>query len=174
MPKKHYGWQVGDVLPTIGPHSLAKHRILKHYIKRYVEILTALSVQEQLNITFVDGYAGGGRYAYGAETVPGSPLILLHAIAEAEALLDASRTKGFRINAEFVFIDNDAKHVEFLREEIRKVRLPIGLIRRSTFGVTTLTRRWAMQSQLQKGVREGGGRSFCWTNTDGARSLFDP
>ncbi|HEV2561009.1 MAG TPA: three-Cys-motif partner protein TcmP [Rhizomicrobium sp.] len=120
MPKSHYGWEVGGVLPDIGSHSLAKHRIIRKYVERYIEILTAISWQEQLNITFVDGYAGGGRYAFGAATVPGSPLILLEAVAQAEAQLDASRAKGFRINAEFIFIDSDPKHVEFLREEILK------------------------------------------------------
>jgi three-Cys-motif partner protein len=118
MPKSHYGWELGSALPTIGSHSLAKHRIVRKYVERYIEILTALSWQEQLNITFVDGYAGGGRYAFGADTVPGSPLILLQAVAEAEARLNSSRVKGFCINAEFIFIDNDPKHIEFLRSEI--------------------------------------------------------
>ena len=77
MPQKHYEWKLGDKLPEIGAHSLAKHRILRRYIERYIEIVTAISWQEQLSITFVDGYAGGGRYAHGRETVPGSPLILL-------------------------------------------------------------------------------------------------
>ena len=65
MPQKHYEWKVGERLPEIRAHSLAKHRILRRYIERYIEIVTATSWQEQLSITFVDGYAGGGRYAYG-------------------------------------------------------------------------------------------------------------
>ncbi len=57
MPQKQYEWELGDGLPEIGAHSLAKHRILRRYIERYIEIVTAISRQEQLSITFVDGYA---------------------------------------------------------------------------------------------------------------------
>jgi three-Cys-motif partner protein len=118
MPQKHYEWELGDGLPEIGAHSLAKHRILRRYIERYIEIVTAISWQEQLSITFVDGYAGGGRYAFGRETVPGSPLILLEAVAAAEAKLKATRPKGFHINAQYIFVDQNPSHVEFLRSEI--------------------------------------------------------
>lgn len=55
MSVKHYDWQLGQRLPELGHHSLAKHRILRAYIERYIEIVTATSMQEQLNITFVDG-----------------------------------------------------------------------------------------------------------------------
>ena len=118
MPQKNYEWKLGQRPPDIGAHSLAKHRILRRYIERYIEIVTATSWQEQLNITFVDGYSGGGRYAFGRETVPGSPLILLEAVAAAEAKLNAARPKGFRINADFLFVDQNPDHTEFLRAEI--------------------------------------------------------
>ena len=118
MAQKHYEWKLGDELPEIGAHSLAKHRILRRYIERYIEIVTAISWQEQLSITFVDGYAGGGRYALGRQTVPGSPLILLEAVAAAEAKLKASRPKGFRINAKYIFVDQNPTHVEFLRSQV--------------------------------------------------------
>lgn len=118
MAVKHYDWKLGEALPHIGAHSLAKHRILRRYIERYIEIVTATSFQEQLNITFVDGYSGGGRYAIGRDVVPGSPLIILEAVAAAEAKLNATRPKGFRINAEYIFVDQNPAHVEFLRAEI--------------------------------------------------------
>jgi three-Cys-motif partner protein len=76
------------------------------------------SYQEQLSITFIDGYAGGGRYQFGRETVPGSPLILLQTVAAMEEKLETSRPKGFRINAEFIFIDQKHSHTEFLRSQI--------------------------------------------------------
>jgi three-Cys-motif partner protein len=120
LAKKHYEWKLGEPLPEIGPHSLAKHRILRRYVERYIEIVTATSFQEQLSITFVDGYCGGGCYQAGRDIVPGSPLILLEAVAAMEAKLNASRPKGFRINAEFMFVDRDAKHTSFLRSEIEK------------------------------------------------------
>jgi three-Cys-motif partner protein len=119
MVAKNYDWKIGAALPQIGEHSFAKHRILRRYIERYIEIVTATSFQEQLSITFVDGYAGGGRYAWGRETVPGSPLIFLEAVAAAEAKLNATRPKGFRINANYIFVDQNLAHTEFLRAEIR-------------------------------------------------------
>ena len=118
MPQKHYEWKLGDELPEIGAHSLAKHRILRRYIERYIEIVTAISWQEELSITFIDGYAGGGRYAFGRETVPGSPLILLEAVAAAEAKLKATRPKGFQIKATYIFVDQSPTHVEFLRSQV--------------------------------------------------------
>jgi three-Cys-motif partner protein len=92
---------------------------LRRYIERYIEIVTATSWQEQLSITFIDGYAGGGRYASGRETVVGSPLIFLEAVAAAEAKLNAARPKGFRINATYIFVDQNRAHIEFLRAEIQ-------------------------------------------------------
>ena len=120
LARKHYEWKIGEALPAIGPHSLAKHRILRRYVERYIEIVTATSFQEQLSITFVDGYCGGGRYQVGREIVTGSPLILLEAVAAMEARLNAARPKGFRINAEFIFVDRDANHTAFLRSEIER------------------------------------------------------
>src|SRR5215510_1665469 len=117
MPQKHYGWKLGEKPPEIGGHSLAKHRILKRYIERYIEIVTAISWQEQLSITFVDGYAGGGRYSAGESTVPGSPLIVLETVAATEARLNAGRPKGFSINAEYIFVDHNPDHTAFLRAE---------------------------------------------------------
>lgn len=118
MPQKHYEWKLDDALPEIGAHSLAKHRILRRYIERYIEIVTAISWQEELSITFIDGYAGGGRYALGRDTVPGSPLILLEAVAAAEAKLKAARPKGFKIKATYIFVDQNRTHVEFLRSQV--------------------------------------------------------
>ncbi len=122
MPQKHYDWKLGEDLPKIGAHSLAKHRIIRRYVERYIEIVTATSWQEELNITFVAGYAGGGRYIAGRDTVPGSPLIFLEAVAAAAARLSATRPKGFRINADYVFVDQNPSHTEFLRAEIQSSR----------------------------------------------------
>ncbi len=118
MPKNHYQWKLGKGLPSLEPHSLAKHRILKRYIERYIEICTANSRQEVLRITFVDGYAGGGRYKLGRDIVPGSPILLLEAVAAAEMKLNAARSKGFKIEADFIFVDDNKHHTEFLRSEI--------------------------------------------------------
>jgi three-Cys-motif partner protein len=118
MNKNHYHWKIGERPPTLGQHSLAKHRILDRYIRRYIEICTSTPVQEKLNLTIVDGYCGGGRYTFLDGEVPGSPLIILSAIAEMEQLLNKTRPKGFEIRTNFVFIDLHRYHTEFLRAEI--------------------------------------------------------
>lgn len=118
MAGKRYDWKVGSPPPELGHHSLAKHRIIRRYVERYIDIVTATSSQERLNLTFVDGYSGGGQYRMGAELLPGSPLILLETVAAKEAELKAKRSKGFSINADFYFIDENANHTGFLRSQI--------------------------------------------------------
>ena len=118
MAGKHYDWKHGKPLPVIGAHSVAKHRILKRYIERYLEIVTAISPQEQLSLTFVDGYSGGGRYQFVRETLPGSPLIFLETVAATEIRLNASPPKGFQIKANYIFVDENKSHTEYLRSEI--------------------------------------------------------
>lgn len=111
-------WNIGKKEPNIEPHTLAKHRVLRRYIERYIEIVTQDWRMDALRISFVDGYCGGGRYSNGKESFPGSPLIFLSTVAEMEAKLAASRQKGFRIDARYIFIDSEKKHTEFLRSEI--------------------------------------------------------
>lgn len=118
MAKKHYEWKLGEPAPIIGEHSLAKHRILDRYLRRYIEICTATPVQERLNLTIVDGYAGGGRYRFNDQEVAGSPIILLEAIAEMQDQLNRSRPKGFEIRTDFLFVDLNHRHTDFLRAEI--------------------------------------------------------
>jgi three-Cys-motif partner protein len=118
MSNNHYHWRLGEKLPELGQHSRAKHRILDRYIRRYIEVCTATPVQEKLNLTIVDGYCGGGRYRYLDEEVPGSPLVILNAIAEMESALNKARPKGFEIRTTFVFIDLHRYHTDFLRAEI--------------------------------------------------------
>src|SRR5260221_831371 len=120
MTRKNYVWKIGEELPELAPHSLAKHRIYRRYIERYIEILTASSGQEELNLTIVDGYSGGGAYRLGRDIVEGSPLIMLRAVLAAEFKLNTALPKGFKINAHFYFTDTVRDHCAFLVEEIRK------------------------------------------------------
>ena len=118
MAKNNYAWRIGDPQPLIGEHSLAKHRILRQYLRRYIEICTATPVQERLNLTIVDGYAGGGRYLFDNRDVQGSPMILLETIAEMQDKLNRARPKGFQIRTDFLFVDLDRRHTDYLRAEI--------------------------------------------------------
>lgn len=111
-------WRLGKKAPSIEPHTLAKHRVIRRYIERYVDIVTKTLPMDTLRISFVDGYCGGGRYINSSESFPGSPLIFLSTVAEMESKLAASRSKGFRIKARYIFIDSEKRHTEYLRAEI--------------------------------------------------------
>lgn len=118
MAQSHYDWRIGDLPPVIGRHSLAKHRIIDRYLRRYIEICTSTPVQECLNLTLVDGYCGGGRYRFGNDEVRGSPIVLLEAVSEMQDRLNRNRRKSLEIRANFLFIDVNDNHTDYLRSEI--------------------------------------------------------
>jgi three-Cys-motif partner protein len=112
-----YHWKSGMPLPMLGPHSVAKHDIYAVYIDRYVTTLTRRHVQSRLKLTIVDGFCGGGRYAFGDKVVDGSPLRLLTAVEGARITLLARRD-DFDLDVDFVFIDENRDHLEFLRDQL--------------------------------------------------------
>jgi three-Cys-motif partner protein len=121
MPSKQYGWGNGGI-PEIAPHSLAKHRILREYVQRYIQVLTTAPGMDVFRITLVDGFAGGGEYEDRRTGVicPGSPQILIDAVRAAEAVVNASRNKPVKIDARFIFVEKDPAVVAYLREVLRK------------------------------------------------------
>jgi three-Cys-motif partner protein len=123
-PKKvsHYIWESGATLPVLGQHSIAKHKVVKQYLEKYVSILAARPVQEQLRLTLVDGFAGGGAYRHpdSGERLPGSPLIMVQAMATAEAAAKESRRKVFFLNVEYFFIEKQRSTIDFLDRELRE------------------------------------------------------
>lgn len=115
-----YEWKIGQPLPVLGAHSVAKHNIFEQYVEIYIERLTRTPSQTMLNLTIVDGFSGGGLYRLGSADVDGSPLRLLKAVEAAEKALNAARAKGFFVKADFFFIDENAHHVAFLRDLLQK------------------------------------------------------
>lgn len=120
MTKKHYDWRLGEPLPILGDHSVAKHEIFEQYLGIYVERLTRTFSQTMLNLTIVDGFCGGGLYRHRGGDAEGSPLRLLRAVEEADKALNAARIKGFEVRADFVFVDENADHIAFLRDLLIK------------------------------------------------------
>lgn len=120
MAQKHYGWSVNGPLPEIGRHSLAKHRVFAEYVDRYIRILSAHPAKRELNLTIVDGFCGGGKYALGNTVIDGSPLVLLKSVRATEAQMSLSRQNGFSVRADFFFIDKQKDHIDFLTSEISK------------------------------------------------------
>lgn len=117
---RHYDWKLGGALPELGQHSYAKHQIFDAYIAAYIRTLTKSHLVRRLKLTLVDGFCGGGRYAKGDAEVDGSPLRLLASVERAQVELDAARVRGLQIDAEFVFVDANPDHVDFLREVLRQ------------------------------------------------------
>ncbi|MBU3890116.1 three-Cys-motif partner protein TcmP [Methylosinus sporium] len=115
-----YDWRIGESLPDLGAHSVAKHDIFEQYIKIYIERLTRNPSQTMLNLTIVDGFSGGGLYRRGAAEVDGSPLRLLAAVENVERELNSARAKGFDVKADFFFVDANPYHVAFLRDLLEK------------------------------------------------------
>jgi three-Cys-motif partner protein len=102
---------MSDSLPTVWsaePHTLAKHAILREYLKAWMPILARQSNLVRAparEILFVDGFAGPGRYSGGE---PGSPIIALDAAL--------SHTASFPVPVRFVFIEKDpARHESLSR-----------------------------------------------------------
>jgi len=61
---KKYHWQIGHTPPELDAHSSAKHRVCRYYLRRYINVLCSDPRHDGLNLTLVDGFAGGGVYLY--------------------------------------------------------------------------------------------------------------
>jgi len=120
MSGEKYAWSIGQPPPALDPHSAAKHELVRTYLSRYIDILTSDPRQDLLNITLVDGFAGGGEYLYQGRTVHGSPMILLQEIDVARANIALRKKKKFRLNAEFFFVEQRRSNFEFLQETLRR------------------------------------------------------
>jgi three-Cys-motif partner protein len=117
---KHYKWISGDEPPTLGAHSVAKHEVLRAYLEKYVSVVAARRAQDQLKLTLVDGFCGGGSYRHWntKDRIQGSPLIMLDAMRAAEIAANVGRRKPLHLNVEFVFVDQSASAIEFLKNEL--------------------------------------------------------
>jgi three-Cys-motif partner protein len=119
MTTAKYDWRIGDAAPVLETHSRTKHAVFRSYVRRYVEILTSNPRREALDLTLIDGFAGGGEYVYQGEASPGSPMILLQEVACAQARFDAERTKRFRLNVEYIFVERSKPNWDYLEYTIR-------------------------------------------------------
>lgn len=115
-----YHWRIGSPMPVLGAHSVAKHEIFERYIDAYISTLTKSYRQTRLKLTIVDGFCGGGRYQLAGEEVDGSPLRMLSAVERAQTALTRARVRGFEIEADFVFVDENRDHIACLEDQLRK------------------------------------------------------
>jgi three-Cys-motif partner protein len=121
VPHKGYVWDPNGQPPAIEAHSVAKLEVLREYLLAYFQTLV-VPRQDHLRLTLVDGFSGGGIYKHvdtGTEVL-GSPLVMLEAAREAEALINIGRQKSFKIDARYYFIDEDKSAVDLLTHVLQQ------------------------------------------------------
>ena len=93
----------------IGPHTQAKHAILKRYLQAWFPILS----QGNKRIVYIDGFAGPGEYEGGE---PGSPIIAMNAAIE--------HTLNLNSNILFWFIEENKERCENLENILASMEIP--------------------------------------------------
>jgi three-Cys-motif partner protein len=122
MSNNHYDWSNDKYPPFLQAHSVAKHEVLEAYLKKYIDLIASETKNNDLKLTIIDGFCGGGIYRH-AETgkiCSGSPLIFLDTVSKMEATIKSKRKKNFNINTMYYFIDNNALALSFLKSQLRK------------------------------------------------------
>ncbi len=119
----HYDWVLGNPPPLLKRHSEVKHALLRNYLVDYFLTLVSLPQQDKIQLTIVDGFSGGGLYrSETGQDVPGSPLVILEAIREAEVRVNVrqERRKPIQIDVELICIDNCSYALEYLRHVLEE------------------------------------------------------
>lgn len=118
MARDSFRWVVGQPAPKIESHSNAKLELLAAYLDRYFETVASQPQIDNIAITLVDGFSGGGKYQLFGDERPGSPLVLLEAVKRAERRLNEERRKPLTLDAKFYFIDANKDAVGHLRQTL--------------------------------------------------------
>lgn len=110
MPRKPYEWPTDGKPAVIQQHSVAKHDVLRAYLIDYIQTLVASPQQDQLRLTLVDGFAGGGIYVHDTtrQTVYGSPFAFLRSAEAAAEILNRDRQKPLQMSIDYFFVELDA------------------------------------------------------------------
>src|SRR5689334_22119225 len=119
---KSFQWIVGEAPPKILAHSKVKHSLIVDYLKRYIRTLTADPRQDVFRLTLVDGFSGGGLYTDSGSSgiVPGSPLLMLQTIREAQVEAQVGRRKPFHLQARYFFVERDPQTFAFLKHTLEQ------------------------------------------------------
>jgi three-Cys-motif partner protein len=102
-----YEFKADGPLAVVKQHSVAKHEVLRAYLVEYIQTLVVSPAQEELRVTLVDGFAGGGIYQHETtkETLLGSPFVMLEAAKEAEFLINQGRQRPLKMNIDYFFVE---------------------------------------------------------------------
>ncbi len=105
---------MASTLPSIQPHTKAKHHILEYHLKAWFPILG----RNNRRLRYIDGFAGPGEYKGGDI---GSPLLALETIrhhSEFERYERDGRT------LEFIFVEKDQDFYESLKRRVENTSWP--------------------------------------------------
>lgn len=120
--KKPYEWEPGGEPATIQQHSRAKHEVLRSYLVEYLQTLVSSPHQDEIRVTMVDGFAGGGVYRHEVtkELLLGSPFQFLEAATEAQAIMGLGRQKPLLMNLDYFFVEEDSGSAAYLRQALQE------------------------------------------------------
>ena len=95
----------GSFIPSLDPHTKAKHLILEKYIENLVYTLYAKTRRGETRFTFIDGFCGGGIYKDKdtRQEWEGSPTRIIKSVREAHR--KSKRTYPEPLNIKYIFID---------------------------------------------------------------------
>ncbi len=108
-------WHPDEPPPRIEPHSKAKLRVLRSYLRAYFDRMGTVYARDEFKLDLVDGFAGGGTFRDGSEIISGTPLIMLEEAQKAKERLARGRSKPLRFSFKFYFVDLNAAHTDHLR-----------------------------------------------------------
>jgi three-Cys-motif partner protein len=117
MTRAPFDWPADGSGAVLQQHSVAKLEVLREYLIAYFQTLITAPGQDEIRLTLVDGFAGGGifRHAVTNERILGSPLVFLKAAEDAQKIINAQRRKPVRFSISYIFVEKDKKAVASLR-----------------------------------------------------------
>lgn len=115
-----FKWHPDEPPPEIEPHSKAKLRVLRSYLRAYFDRLNVNPNREGFKLDLIDGFAGGGTFLDVGRVISGTPLVMLEETAAASDRLNRLRNKPLNIDCKFYFVDKEAAHTDHLRKVIRE------------------------------------------------------
>jgi three-Cys-motif partner protein len=121
MAKAPFIWPSDGSGAILQQHSVAKLDVLREYLIAYFQTLVTAPGQEEVRLTLVDGFAGGGvfRHADTQQRILGSPLVFLKASEQAQNIINAQRNKPVRFAIAYIFVEKDRSAIASLRPPYR-------------------------------------------------------